>query len=227
MTHSPRLLLFSGMAADQSVLAAQIKRFPDLVVPDWQRPMPGESLAAYCRRWAQQWSENPPLVIGGASFGGMVAMHLAEQLPVGAVVLIGSIRGPADLPKRIRFWRPFRRLIRYLPLGVIQTFARTLDSDLIRRWMPQAALIARVVGNGDRELLRWSMRAILEWDQSPTPNCPVFQIHGGRDQVLPAAEGQADRFCPTGGHLISMSRPAEVNEFLAEVLAATDRKRSR
>ena len=217
MARSPRLLLFSGMASDQSVLAEQLKQFPDLVVPDWQQPRPAESLAAYCQRWAQQWAEDPPRVIGGASFGGMVALHMAEHLPVRAVVLIGSIRGPADLPGRIRIWRPFRGLVRYLPLAALQALARILATGLVGRWMPQAALVAHVVGNADRELMRWSIKAILDWDQTPLPNCPIFQIHGARDQVLPAPEAQPDVYCPTGGHLISMTRPREVNAFLAKI----------
>jgi thioesterase domain-containing protein len=54
--------------------------FPHLEVPAWLDPSPGETLASYGHRFADVIGPRGPLVIGGASFGGMVALEAARWL---------------------------------------------------------------------------------------------------------------------------------------------------
>ena len=66
---------------------------------------------------------------------------------------------------------------------------------------------------------KWGCSAILSWRPSPV-TCPVFQLHGDSDQIIPL-----DRVRPTptqvvrgGGHLLSLSHPAEVTAFISGVV---------
>lgn len=209
------MILLPGMAADERLFEQQLARFPNLRVPKWIAPHPHESLRAYAARFAKVIDPGVPLVIGGASFGGIVAMEMAAHLQTVACVLIGSIRSPAELSWQWRAHRPLAflgpdclgaaaRLVSrlhppFLPRGVrrrLQRFAR-----------PEAAFV------------RWATCAVLRWQPRPVDHrVRVFQIHGEADHTLPVHRTRAEVIVPGGSHALSLFNPSAVNHFLDRVL---------
>ncbi len=57
-----------------------------------------------------------PFAIGGASFGGMVALELARHLRPTAVILIASCRSPLSLPPH---YRQLSWLTQFLPAAML------------------------------------------------------------------------------------------------------------
>jgi pimeloyl-ACP methyl ester carboxylesterase len=100
------LILLSGMGADERILEPQIEKFPRLIVPKWIDPLPNESIPSYARRFAERIDPTRPCFIGGASFGGFVAVEMARHLDAKACFLIGSVKSADDLPLRVRILRP-------------------------------------------------------------------------------------------------------------------------
>src|SRR4051794_30719168 len=98
MGHPVPLILLSGMAADERLFAPQRAAFPHLVVPAWIEPLAKEPLPAYAARLARQVDPGRPCIVGGASFGGLVALEMAHYLQARACVLISSVRSPRELP---------------------------------------------------------------------------------------------------------------------------------
>ena len=94
------IILLSGMASDERLFEPQLDAFPNLRVQPWIAPLSGESLRAYAVRLAPMVDPGVPCIVGGASFGGVVALELAQHLPALACILIGSIRSPSGLPRR-------------------------------------------------------------------------------------------------------------------------------
>ena len=80
-TH-PLVILLPGLGADERLFVSQRDVWPDLVVPRWLRPELGEDLARYAARLAEQLLVSRPLVLGGCSFGGMVAYCLLYEAEV-------------------------------------------------------------------------------------------------------------------------------------------------
>jgi thioesterase domain-containing protein len=102
------LILLSGMGADERVFALQQRAFPNLIVPRWISPLEDETLTSFAARLARQIDPGGPCFMGGASFGGFVALEMARHLQAKACFLIGSVRSPAELPRRIRILRTLR-----------------------------------------------------------------------------------------------------------------------
>jgi pimeloyl-ACP methyl ester carboxylesterase len=209
------LILLSGMAADERLFEPQLACFPNLRVPAWIDPGPSESLPGYAARLARLVDPGRPCIVGGASFGGIVALEMAAHLQAAACVLIGSVRSPAELPWQWRVLRP----VAYLGpdrLGTLTGFVaglgnRFLASGTVRRLQrlsqPGAAFV------------RWALCAVLRWHPSPAVRrVRVFQIHGAIDRTLPVALTRPDVVVPSGGHALSLFSPEVVNEFLAGVL---------
>lgn len=207
------LILLPGMAADARLFQSQLERFPDLRVPDRQTPRPGESLRSYAARFARAIDPGVPCVVGGASFGGVVALEIAPHLNAVACVLIGSVRSPAELSWR---WRVLRPLALLGPGGlglVARCGARLpgLGPGFARR-------LARL-GRPEAAFVRWAMCAVLRWQPNPAArNVRVFQIHGERDHTLPVSCTRADLIVPGGSHALSLFNPSAVNEYLERVL---------
>ncbi len=223
---TPPLILFSGLAADKNVFLPQKAAFPDLIVPAWPRPQRGETLREYCARMAEQLRtdaaaiRDTPPIIGGASFGGIVALHMAELLRSQAVVLIGSVRSPTELSRLAKLSRPLCPLVSLLPVRLLQALSWPLTTRFARRRASHLSGLARQFWRADPCVLRWSLQRILDWSAEPVVDCPVLQIHGNRDWVLPISNTQPDVVVQGGGHVISLTHANEVNDFILTAMKA-------
>jgi pimeloyl-ACP methyl ester carboxylesterase len=213
MTDGVPILLFSGLAADDRLFAPQLAAFPALRVVPWAAPLPGESLRGYAARLAPAVDPGRPCVVGGASFGGMVALELARHLPARACVLVGSVRSPAGFPVR---WRLLEPLAHVGPDG-LRVLAGVAGRVAGRFLDPASARRLRRLSRPESAFERWGLCAGVRWRPRPG-GVPVFHIHGAADGVLPAARALPDVLVPAGRHALSLSHPAAVNEFLESVL---------
>jgi pimeloyl-ACP methyl ester carboxylesterase len=213
------LVLFSGLAADATLVMPQKLAFPQLIVPRWIAPLEHESLAAYCERFAESLRPLGRCVIGGASFGGVIAMEMARFLDPAAVILIGSIRGPDELPRRLAVFRSLQRLASKIPVWAVRWSAAVVATFTGKYFMPNISAIAQQYRHVDTDLFRWSVQQGLAWSENPLVKCPVYQIHGDRDRVLPIEYTHPDAIVSGAGHLISMTHADQVNRYISECLA--------
>jgi pimeloyl-ACP methyl ester carboxylesterase len=201
------------MAADAGIFAHQKRVFPNLIVPEWPVPKVGDTLSTLCERFADSIRQTTPCVIGGASFGGIVALEMARFLDPLAVILIGSVREPNQLPWFVPPLRPFGGAVSFLPIELLKPVAARFGAGTGTNLRNFRGL-ARQFGRSNSDVLRWSLRMSLLWDKTPDVNCPVFQIHGERDRVLPARRTTPDEIIAGGGHVISITHADKVNEFI-------------
>ena len=215
---STPLILFSGLAADANVFAPQRIAFPQLVVPKWPTPERGDTLDSYCGRLADDLRPHGNAIIGGASFGGIVALHVAQRLNPLAVLLIGSVRSPAELSRVARFARPLKPLTRLIPVRFLQLCCVPVASRFARRLIPHLCGLARQFRRSDPSVIKWSLARLLDWSSRPALECPVFHIHGDHDFVLPIRYTQPTAVVSGGGHVISLTHPSDVNEFIRSAM---------
>jgi pimeloyl-ACP methyl ester carboxylesterase len=219
MAHDAAFFLLPGMSADERLFASQLHTFPNLRVPRWIDPLPNESLRAYAARLALVVDPGRPCFVGGASFGGIVALEMAPHLRTVACVLIGSVRSPAEFSRR---WRRLRPLA-YLGPDRIGWIASVLGR-IGKRWLPRgtARRLERLL-RPESAFVRWAVCAVLRWQPSPaTKRVRVFHIHGGADRTLPVELTRPDEVVPGGAHALSLFNAGEVNEFLRRVLARVE-----
>ena len=215
MSEGVPILLLSGMAADERLFESQRAQFGDLRVVAWIAPLPNESLRAYAMRLAHEVNPGCPCIVGGASFGGIVALEMTAHLQAVACVLIGSVRSPAELPWRWRVLRPFAAL----GPEWLRVFAR------IAAWLGQAVLARGTVrrlqrlSQPERSFVRWAICAVLRWSPSPAAcEARVYHIHGEADRIFPVTLTHPDVIVPRGEHALSLFSPSAVNEFLTSVV---------
>jgi pimeloyl-ACP methyl ester carboxylesterase len=209
------LILLSGMTTDDRLFHFQRRAFPSLVVPAWIEPQPDESLSSYAARLARIVDPGVPCFIGGASFGGMVALEMSRHLQAVACLLIASVRTSNELPWTLRAFRPLNWLGRQRGDRLLAGYARLAKPFL-------SAPARRQVDKfswPDAAFVRWASLAVLGWQPAADWNVPIHQIHGDRDRTLPCAGTQADVIVPGGDHMLPFTSPQEVNEFLRDRIA--------
>src|SRR5262245_21977862 len=173
------LYLLPGMGADARLFRPQLDSFPNVIVPPWLAPTPRESLADYGRRFADAIRPSGSCFVGGASFGGFVALEMAPHLDAVGCFLIGSARGPSEMPNRIRWLRPFGGPIGLLPFRLVAPGAWLARQTIGQFCHPLTRSFLRHLQEADASFLRWASWAALKWKPSPdTAAVRVFQIHG-------------------------------------------------
>src|SRR5215207_6798638 len=176
MQHPPLpLILLAGMGADEGIFAPQVRAFPQAIVPKWVPPRPDDSIASYAKRLAYELNVTGPCFVGGASFGGFVAIELARHVDARACFLIGSARSPGELPFRVRALRRFGRATGAVPFGLIcRAAGRSVDLFGFCS-TPHTRRLLRQLSDADAAFLRWATRAVLTWqpDRTPLPGVPI------------------------------------------------------
>lgn len=229
-----RLILLPGLGVDHRFFHLQRAAFPNLEVSPWLAPEPREPLAHYAERMAAGISRQHnelPLILGGVSMGGAIALEMARHLKPACIVLIASFRHPSCVRPLLRV---AERASRILPTILIKS-GRSFGPAFLGRGgtVPplERAKLAEMLLAIPPEFLRWGARAIMEWTGASDLRAEVRQIHGERDWVIPPERIQRIeprvpiQLVPNGSHVLNLSHPAEVNAFLLEALQHAGRSR--
>ena len=211
MNVNPQLILLPGMAADSRLFQHQRTALPFLRTPDWIAPLDHEPLADYAQRFAQSITPGSHCFVGGASFGGLVALEMAAHIQAEACFLIASVRSHREFPWRLRALRPVAAL-GPRGLGLVAAWA----ARSLAPFLPGIA-VGRLnrLSHPQSTFLRWASWAALTWQPSAmTRAVRVFQIHGSADRTLPVRHTRPDVVVTGAGHLLPFTHPEAVNDFI-------------
>lgn len=219
-------MLFPGLGADARLYEVQRRELAGVETPDWIEPRAGESLREYAARWGELLEVGErPAVLGGVSFGGMIALEMARAHGAKGVVLIGSCRHPRSVSGVLR---ACERVSRWTPRVVLDK-GRVCAPVFLGRGgvIPREhrALLVRMACELPVDFLRWAARAVVEWegceDGALDERIPVYQIHGTGDWVIPESRVRSTEVIKGGAHVLNMSHPGEVNAMLKRVTGRT------
>lgn len=217
----PRLILVPGLGVDRRVFYPQVEAFAGVLIPEWLEPERRETLGHYAERLAAavREAERGPVVVGGLSLGGMLALEMSRYLDARAVVLIASCRSPRAVCGPLRLVERFGRVI---PTPVIAA-GLALGPLFVGRGggisPADRTLLGEMVRQVPAPFLRWGARAIMEWPGAEQVAAPVHHIHGGHDWVIPIRRVQPTVIVSGGSHVLNLSHPGEVNGLLRAVLS--------
>jgi pimeloyl-ACP methyl ester carboxylesterase len=224
------LVLLPGLAGDAAMWREQITalaRWQPVVTDVHMREDSIPGMAASLLR-----QHAGPLVLCGASMGGMIAMEAARQAPrrVRGLALLGTDARP-DSPEMIAIRE-----------AAIELFAHgrareVIEPNIAMAFHPanaqalSADYLQFVLAAGAEQLIRQNRAVIARPDARPhlpQLRCPVLVVCGEADRLTPpehsleiAALAPAARLVmvPRSGHMLTMEQPAFVNAALSEWLS--------
>lgn len=211
-----KVYFISGLAADKRVFKyIELPEGCEAVYLDWISPEKDESLPSYALRLASTINKEEPFALVGLSFGGMLATEIAKQYQPVVTILISSVPVSAHLPGYFKVAGKMG-LHKIVPISLLKSSAAT-KRFFTRELMEDKKLLWQIINESDTGLIRWSMNAILNWQNDIIPQ-PVWHIHGTRDEVLPVRYTHPTHTIPKEGHMMVITCPQIINEFLAKAL---------
>lgn len=230
-----RTVLYPGVGADPRLFTFMRSELPGLVTP----PLPtlqrgGDLPTAAGRAWEELLADERfagdrapsperPIVVGGISFGGMIGLEMAILHPqwVRCVIMIASCRAADAVPRKFQFQE---RLGRLVPAGMMRKFLVNVAGVFIKRDQLDAEsgrLLVAMSEEADITQLRRGSRTISGWrrKRNELPRVPIFQLHGDRDWVIPARDGDPDELVEGAGHMVSFTHPDVVVRYVRKALA--------
>jgi pimeloyl-ACP methyl ester carboxylesterase len=213
---SPVFYLIPGLGADERVfrnLQPQLRG--ETHVLKWLPPTTAtETLPHYAARIAAAIPVAQACCVVGVSFGGVVALEIAQLRPRARVVLVSSIPDAASLPLLLRVVRR-TSLHRLVPPQVLKLFPR------VGQWYfgvnPGAdyQLFRQILRDTEPKYARWAIHQLLHWNSRGLG--PAVRIHGTHDRVLPRGAAPIDHLIPGGTHFMVLSRAAEISRILNQL----------
>jgi pimeloyl-ACP methyl ester carboxylesterase len=215
-----KVYFISGLAADKRVF----KYIPlptgyEAVHPDWIVPHKADTLVSYALRLAEKINRDEPFALVGLSFGGMLATEIANQYKAAVTILISSVPVANQLPGYFRMAGKIG-LHKLVPVSLLKSSAAA-KRFFTREKNADKKLLWEIINESDNSLIRWSIDAILNWQNETIPQ-PVWHIHGTRDEVLPVRFTRPTHTIQKAGHLMLMTRPDVVNEIIEKALISIE-----
>lgn len=202
--------LIPGLGADERVF--QFLRLQgETHVLRWLAPQnSSEKLPQYAARLAASIPENQPCWLVGVSFGGVLALEIAQLRPLTRVVLISSFIGPQELPWLGRVARA-TGLHHLVPASLLPRLPRVAQWFFGVKNGREYQLLRQILHDTDPHFTQWAIAQLLQWPGRSTP--PTARIHGTDDRLLPAGAAHSQHRLP-GGHLIIISQAREISQIL-------------
>lgn len=230
----PRLLLVPGLAGDATMWRAQRAAMPAALRPLVTAVHTEAEATTVQGMAALLLARHPgPLLLCGASMGGMIAMEAARQAPerIAGLALLGTTARPET---------PEMRALREAAIALFEQgrVREVIEPNVAFAFHPANAARPALVQDyldfvlraGASQLVRQNRAVITRPDARlhlPQRACPVLVVCGEADQLtplecseeiaalVPGAELQVLAEC---GHMLTMEQPERVNALLAQWL---------
>jgi pimeloyl-ACP methyl ester carboxylesterase len=158
-------------------------------------------------------------VVGGASFGGMLAAEMARQRKGKGLVLLGSTTQPRRLPASYHALEKLQPLIpdALLALRTLRLLVRARFAPVTEGAMDTLIAMAR---DCPPSQLRGFARMALNWEGAESFTCPVLALHGDGDGIIPISAAREGHFVlKNAGHSFTLTHPEETSAHIARFLA--------
>jgi pimeloyl-ACP methyl ester carboxylesterase len=205
----------SGLGADEKIFANLQLDGHELKFISWLRPEKTESIKAYAARMAAPIKEKNAVVIG-VSFGGMMAIEIARQIPLHKLILVSSIKSAEELPRWMKVAGKLK-LNKVLPVRSFKITERLDNNRLGVTNEEERKMVMAYRRSADLVYLEWAVNQILNWKNDWIPE-NIAHIHGDKDKIFPIKKVKASYIIKNATHLMVYNRAKEVSEYILKEL---------
>ena len=205
----------SGLGADERAFSNLRIEGYQLKVIQWLVPNRKETLYRYAKRMrAEIDTENPILM--GLSFGGMMCIEIAKQIPVKKIIIISSIKSSLELPTWMKTVA-WLKLNKILPVGSSKLTEPIQNRFLGISTQEEKNIVAISRKNANKQYVTWAVKQALNW-KSDWQHPEIYHIHGDNDKMFPINKLKPNYTLKDAGHFMIMNRAAEVSECINAIL---------
>ena len=206
----------SGLGADDRLFKNLNIEGYNLVTLTWPPYKQTDNLVSYAFKLSEQIKEPNPILLG-VSYGGMLAVEIANKLKAKKLFLVSSILTAKDFPFYYR-WANELSLVSIIPDDLLTQPSELVDYIFGVETEEDAALLHDYVKNNDPNYLRWAIKSIFNWDNDEFP-FNFVHIHGTNDRLIPIPQKVHYRI-QDGGHMMILNTAEEISKIINEELGA-------
>jgi pimeloyl-ACP methyl ester carboxylesterase len=141
-------------------------------------------------------------IVGGSSLSGMVAIEIARQIRLKAIVLIGSAINPTEVHGILSLLAPLTAIT---PISLIQILIGKHET-----------IIAKMFAEADSNFIRAMCQYLPKWSGVAYVSAPIFRIHGQKDIIIPCPKDGCE-IIAKAGHLLAITHTKECGEYLNKI----------
>lgn len=205
----------SGFAADERVFAHLNFGENTIHFVPWKIPLPNESIGSYAHRMCEDVLHPNPVLLG-LSFGGMMSIEIAKEIPVEKIILVSSVSTLNELPLYMKLAGKLR-LNHLVPLRPYSFLEPWENYTLGAHTSEEKRLVREYRQHLNLQYSDWAIEQVLNWKNKWLPE-NLVHIHGTKDHIFPIKNVKADFVIQGGGHLMLMNKAGEINEILKNIL---------
>ena len=214
-----RLFLLPALGTDERIFSFLGKLSDEVVFPRLTVPLFNDSMETYASRLAEGLGIKDTDIVGGVSFGGMVAAEIScRRFTKGLILISSGLSSRSIDPMALRLGSLASRLPGKLlraMLGSRKTFEKVFGPDQ----PPLFSLARQMLDDSPDQLLIQGGRLSLSYWPANQPLCPVHAIHGEKDRLMFPVEVADCRMVPGAGQGMVVTHAEDVTEFCARFCA--------
>lgn len=210
-----KVYFISGLGADERAFQSLELKGIEPIHLSWMEPKKNETMQAYAKRMAGRITTPDPIIVG-LSFGGMMAIEIAQCISVKRIILISSAKNNKELPPYFTICR-YIPLHKLLPLRLISLHTKGMFYVFGTRTEEQKKNLQNIIKGTVSGFNKWAIDKVVKWNNKDTPE-NVVHIHGDTDNLLPYRYIKADYTIEKGGHFMIVNQANELSVLLQKLI---------
>jgi len=206
----------SGLGADERVFKNLRVDGYELKYIPWLQPGKNEEIHHYAARMAAQIGHHAPILLG-VSFGGMVGLEIARQLPLQRLIIVSSVKLTSELPGWMKVAGSLM-LNKFLPVRSYKFMEKIDNSRLGVSTPEEREMVRQYRKNVDPLYFNWPIHKVLNWKNDWRPE-NLIHIHGDKDKIFPIKRIHPTCVIENGTHMMIYNRAEEIGRYIEQKLA--------
>lgn len=169
---------------------------------NWPKYIGEKTYSAVAEKIIEEHGIKDNDIVGGSSLGGIVALEIARQGKLKAVVLIGSALRQAEVCGILSLLAPLTSIT---PISFIQLLSGKHEN-----------VITKMFAEADPEFVRAMCQYLPKWVGNADESVPIFRIHGGKDRIIPCPKTGCE-IIANAGHLLAITHAKECADYLNKI----------
>ena len=178
----------------------------NLVPVPWVPHEEADTLSSYAMKMASSIPEANPMILG-LSFGGMLTVEIAKNMPVSAALLVSSAKTGTESGYRQKI---LQNALTFIPEFLFVNPHPVQLYHLGAKTSEEKDLLRKVISQADPKFVKWAVGALLHWNNTEYPPS-IYHIHGTNDKVIYPDKIKPNVWITDGSHIMIYNRAVEVS----------------
>lgn len=212
-----RVYLIPGLGADYRIYKNIELSGHNITYCNWIEPSDTDTLTTYSQKLIDKYNILPESILIGNSMGGIVAIEIANILPMDKTILISSIKSCNEASAYFSFFRAVP-LYKIIPAKLFTSMGFLVRIAFGKMKRDDQMLFQDMLKKTSPTFVKWAIGAILNWKNISIPN-NVYHITGSSDVLFDCRKAKGSQIIEKGTHIMIFDRADEINQILKSILS--------